>query len=64
MRKIMSMLLGAALLATGPAIAAPKLTGEERLAREIEGRVAGKPVDWVTLHKVRTTRKKDRTPKV
>ncbi len=44
-------LLAAALIA-GPAAQAarPKLTGEEQLAKAIAGRVAGQPVDCISLN--------------
>lgn len=42
--------LAAAGLMTAPAVQAkPKLTGEEQLAKMLEGRVAGKPVNCIPL---------------
>ncbi|HEU0097216.1 MAG TPA: hypothetical protein VFQ67_00445 [Allosphingosinicella sp.] len=35
--------------------------GERELARELEGRVAGEPVDCIDLHRVRSSRIIDRT---
>ncbi|WP_374411443.1 hypothetical protein [Novosphingobium colocasiae] len=43
-------------LATVPAVqAAPKLTGEERLAKMLEGRVAGEPVSCISLYQTTDT---------
>lgn len=44
-----------ALLAAMPAQAAAPLAPEERLARALEGRVAGEPVDCINLRQVRST---------
>jgi hypothetical protein len=51
----------AAFAAAAPASAAPRLTGEAALAKALEGRVAGKPVDCVQLHGVFATRIIDHT---
>lgn len=40
---------GIVLLAAGPALAKDKLTGEQQLAKLVEGRVAEKPVDCIPL---------------
>ena len=49
--------LSAALLATGGAqAAAPRIEPEARLARALEGRVAGEPVDCLTLRSIRSSR--------
>jgi hypothetical protein len=61
MRRIISLLVGAGLLATLPAYAAPRLTGEAKLAKIIEGRVAGKPVDCVNLRGIRSSQIIDKT---
>ena len=53
MRKLLPLLAGTALLAT-PALAAPDREAE--LARALEGRVAGEPVDCIDLHRVRGSR--------
>lgn len=43
-------------LAAAPAIqAAPKLTGEEQLAKMLEGRVAGEPVSCIPLYNTTDT---------
>ena len=55
MRKSLSLLLGAALIAGTPALAA-KESGEARLAKAIEGRVAGEPVSCIDLHRIRSSR--------
>lgn len=54
--------LGATLL-SGPALQAraPKLTGEEKLAKLLEGRVAGEPVSCISLFDSRDTKVIDRT---
>jgi hypothetical protein len=41
--------LGMAVMAAAPAVAREKLTGEQQLAKLLEGRVAGKPVDCIPL---------------
>ena len=45
----MALAAGAVLIAGSAVAAKPKLTGEERLAKALEGRVAGKPVDCISL---------------
>ena len=55
MRKLLPLILGGALLATGSAQAAPR-DPQAQLARELEGRVAGEPVDCIDLHRVRSSR--------
>ena len=46
----------AALLALAPADARPRLSPEEQLAKELNGRVAGEPVDCINLRNVRSSR--------
>lgn len=59
---IRNIVLGlAAALSLAPAEAAPRLDPEQRLARELEGRVAGAPVDCINLRQVRSSRIIDRT---
>jgi len=53
-RKSIVALLALGLLAT-PVAAREKLTGEQELAKMLEGRVAGKPVNCVSLNQTRTT---------
>lgn len=61
MRKLAIALAGAALLA-GPALSAKeRLTGEQQLAKMLEGRVAGEPVSCIPLHRTSTTRIIDKT---
>ena len=55
MRKLLSIILGGALLATASAEARPR-DPQAQLARELEGRVAGEPVDCIDLHRVRSSR--------
>lgn len=45
----------------GAAQAKPKLTGEEQLAKMLEGRVAGKPVDCISMPQVSSSRVIDKT---
>jgi hypothetical protein len=61
MRTILSILMGAAVLSAVPAAAKSRPTPEARLAKALEGRVAGEPVDCVNLHQVRSSRIIDRT---
>lgn len=61
MRALASLVLGSLLLAAPVAHAAPRLDPEAKLALELEGRVAGEPVDCVDLRRVRSTRIIDRT---
>jgi hypothetical protein len=46
----------AALLALAPAQAKPRLSPEQQLAKQLEGRVAGEPVRCISLHRVRSSR--------
>lgn len=55
------LVAGAALLASSPTFAAPKLTGEARLAKMLEGRVAGDPVSCIPLHNSRDQTVIDKT---
>ena len=52
---------GAVLLAGSPTLAAEKLTGEARLAKMLEGRVAGDPVSCIPLHSSRDQTVIDKT---
>ncbi|MDX3910488.1 MAG: hypothetical protein QHC67_11785 [Sphingobium sp.] len=57
MRIIPSIMLSAALTAAGvQAQAAPNEKGEAKLAKEIEGRVAGKPVSCINFRDIRSSR--------
>ena len=49
MGKFVSLLAGATLLAAVPALAAPRLSPEAQLAQAVEGRVAGEPVNCISL---------------
>jgi hypothetical protein len=46
---------GAILLAAGSAPAAPRLDPETRMARALEGRVAGEPVNCISLRNIRSS---------
>ena len=61
MRKLLSVTLGALLLSTAGAHAAPRLNPEQQLARALQGRVAGEPVDCVNLQNIKSTQIIDRT---
>jgi hypothetical protein len=52
---------GALLLAGASADARPRLTGEEQLAKLLDGRVAGKPVNCINLPNVQSSRVIDKT---
>ena len=56
MRKIIATLLAAAtVLSVTAADAKPRLTGEAKLAKLLEGRVAGEPTDCIYLPRVRNS---------
>lgn len=62
MRKIALLLAAATVLATGPALQAKeRLTGEQELAKLLEGRVAGEPVSCIPLHRTTDARIIDKT---
>lgn len=52
---------GAMLLAGAAADARPRLTGEEQLAKLLEGRVEGKPVNCIYLPQVQSSHVIDKT---
>lgn len=59
MRKFSALLLSAALLTTSvqaQAASKPRETGEEKLAKAIEGRIAGKPVNCINFRDIRSSR--------
>ena len=53
MHRAITLLLGSVVLAAAPAQAAPD--PEAKLAKALEGRVAGEPVDCIDLDRVRGT---------
>lgn len=55
MRATAPFLIASVLVAASPAEAA-RLTPAERLAREVDGRVAGEPVDCIDIRRIRSTR--------
>ncbi|HYJ82048.1 MAG TPA: hypothetical protein VEW26_04285 [Allosphingosinicella sp.] len=61
MKKALLILASAAMLAPAQAKSPDPGKGERELARELEGRVAGEPVDCIDLHRVRSSRIIDRT---
>ena len=62
MRKTAILLASAAALLAAPATQAkPRLTGEEQLAKLLEGRVAGEPVSCISQTSTREARIIDKT---
>jgi len=62
MKKAAIALITATALLAGPALQAkPKMTGEEQLAKLLEGREAGEPVDCISLTQSRDARIIDKT---
>lgn len=57
---IMAVVAGLGILATGSAAAARK-TPQEQLAKALEGRVAGKPVDCIYQQQIQSSQVIDRT---
>ncbi len=55
MYKAALLAAGTLLLGAAPMNAEPRLKGEAKLARALEGRVAGEPVDCINLRNVRST---------
>lgn len=56
MRKFLPFIAAPLLLISGHATAAPRVDPELRLARALEGRVAGEPVDCIQLRNIRSSR--------
>jgi hypothetical protein len=56
MRKLIPLALGGLLAATAPVQAKVPADAEAKLAKELEGRVAGAPVDCVNMRQIRSTR--------
>ena len=56
MRRALSLLLAGLAIAAAPAALAKPQNGEERLARTLEGRVAGEPTDCINLRDIRSSR--------
>lgn len=54
-------LIAASLLAAPAVNAKQKLTGEEQLAKILDGRVAGKPVNCISLNQAQNTQIVDKT---
>jgi hypothetical protein len=54
--KFLPLLAGAAAVLAVPASAGPRLSHEAQLQRALEGRVAGEPVDCVSLRTARNSR--------
>lgn len=60
MRILISLAVGTVLLVSA-AQAAPRVHGEAKLAKAVEGRVAGEPVDCIDLRAVRSSKVIDNT---
>lgn len=56
MRSLSLTLAAFALTLSGGAIAAEKMTQEQKLEKALQGRVAGKPVDCIMQRDIRSTR--------
>jgi hypothetical protein len=62
MRPLIATILSAAILAAAPAAAAKdKPSGEEKLAKMLDGRVAGEPRDCITLSSATSSQIVDKT---
>jgi hypothetical protein len=62
MRNLAMILAATAALAAGPALQAKeRLTGEQQLAKLLEGRVAGEPVSCIPLYRTTDSRVIDKT---
>ena len=62
MRPLIATILSAAILAAAPAAAAKdKPSGEEKLAKMLDGRVAGEPQDCITLSSATSSQIVDKT---
>lgn len=62
MRKIALLIAAAGALLAGPALQAKeRLTGEQELAKLLEGREAGEPVSCIPLHRASDARIIDKT---
>jgi hypothetical protein len=62
MRKLALVLAAGAALVAGPALQAKeRLTGEQQLAKLLEGRVAGEPVSCIPLYQTSDSRIIDKT---
>ena len=57
----LALAAGAMVLAGGTAQAKPRLSGEEQLAKMLEGRVAGEPVNCISSPRVSSARVIDKT---
>jgi hypothetical protein len=56
MKRFIALAAAASVLALAPAQAGPRLSPEQRLAKQLEGRVAGEPVDCINLRSIRSSR--------
>ena len=56
MRKLLPLIAGSLLLGTAAATAATPVDREAELARALEGRVAGDPIDCIDLNRIHSSR--------
>jgi hypothetical protein len=56
MKRFIALAAAASVLAIAPAAAAPRLSPEAKLAKQLQGRVAGEPVDCINLRNIRSSR--------
>ena len=56
MRKLIPLIAASVLLTSANLAAAPRVEPEVRLARALEGRIAGEPVDCIQLRSIRSSR--------
>jgi hypothetical protein len=62
MKRLVSILAASLVLLSGsPAVAKPKLDPEARLAKVLDGRIAGEPVDCIQLSRIHSTQVIDHT---
>ena len=54
--KLLPLLIGATAMLASPAAAAERRTPDEQLARALQGRVAGEPVQCLNLRTIRASR--------
>ena len=55
MRSLLPLIVGSLLLASAAADAAPRTDPQARLARALEGRTAGEPVNCISLRRIRSS---------
>lgn len=61
MRNLISILAAVLVSAAAPGLSAPRVDQEAKLARVLEGRVAGEPVECINMRNIRSSQIIDRT---